>query len=139
MSSYNAALLVAAALNFIAAALHFACIFWGTHGFRILGAGEPIVSMSAAGHGYPPFIAGVIGTVLSAWAAYALSGAGLIPALPYLRPVLTGITAVYVLRALAFPLLKPVFPGNSTTFWLVSSLICLLVGLVHLVGLIQTN
>lgn len=59
--------------------------------------------------------------------------------MPYLRPVLTGITAVYVLRALAFPLLKPVFPGNSTTFWLLSSLICLLVGLVHLVGLIQTN
>ena len=137
MSIYNIPLLLGAALSLIAAALHFACIFWGTNGFRFLGAGEPIVSMSAAGHWYPPFIAFVIGAVLSTWALYALSGSGVIPPLPYLRPALVGITAIYLLRAVAFPLLKPAFPGNSATFWLITSAICLVIGLTHLLGLIQ--
>ena len=137
MHSFSTSLLVGAALSLVAAILHFACIFWGTNGFRFLGAGEPIVSMSAAGHWYPPFIAFVIGTVLTAWAFYALSGAGVISPLPFLRVVLVGITTVYLLRAVAFPLLKPVFPGNSTTFWLVTSGISLLIGLAHLAGLIQ--
>lgn len=137
MLNYNLPLLLGAALSLIAALVHFACIPWGANGFRFLGAGEPIVSMSAARHWYPPLVAFVIGTVLSIWATYALSGAGLLPPLPYLRLALVGITAVYLLRALAFPLLKPAFPGNSTTFWLVTSAICLVIGLAHLVGLIQ--
>ena len=137
MHTYNLPLLFGAALSFAAALLHFACIPWGANGFRFLGAGEPIVSMAAAGHWYPPVIAFVIGAVLLVWAAYALSGAGVLPALPYVRVVLAGVTAVFLLRALAFPLLKPAFPGNSTAFWLVTSGICLLIGLVHLVGLIQ--
>jgi hypothetical protein len=48
---------------------------------------------------------------------------------------LLAITAVYLARALAFPLLRPLFPGNSSTFWLVSSGLCLLLGAVHLYGL----
>ena len=137
MHTYNLPLLFGAALSFAAALLHFACILWGAGGFRFLGAGEPIVGMAAAGHWYPPFIAFVIGAVLSVWGVYALSGAGLVPALPYVRVVLVGITAVYLLRALAFPLLKPAFPENSMAFWLITSAICLVMGLTHLVGLIQ--
>lgn len=135
--NYNLPLLLGSVLSIGVALLHFACIPWGTDGFRFLGAGEPIVSMSAAGHWYPPLVAFVIGTVLSVWAIYALSGAGLLPPLPYLRLALVGITAVYLLRAVTFPLLKPAFPGNSTTFWLVTSVICLVIGCVHLLGLIQ--
>lgn len=137
MHNYNTPLLIGTSFSLAVAILHFACIFWGANGFRFLGAGEPIVSRSAAGHWYPPFIAFVIGAVLAIWALYALSGSGVIPTLPYLRLVLVGITGIYLLRAVAFPLLKPAFPGNSTTFWLVTSAICLVIGLVHLVGLIQ--
>lgn len=137
MNNYNTPLLFGAALSFMAALLHFACIPWGANGFRFLGAGEPIVSMSAEGHWYPPFIAFVIGTILTVWAIYALSGAGRIAPLPYLRLVLSGITAIYLIRALAFPLLKPAFPDNSMTFWLVTSGICLVIGMAHLIGLFQ--
>lgn len=93
--------------------------------------------MSAAGHWYPPLAAFVTGMVLSVWSIYALSGAGLLPPLPYLRLVLAGITAVYLFRAVAFPLLKPVFPGNSAAFWFTTSAICFAIGVAHLVGLIQ--
>lgn len=136
-SSWNAFLVLGAALSAIAAALHFACIFWGASGFRFLGAGEPIAQMAEEGHWYPSFIAFAIGVLLTVWAAYALSGAGLLMQLPFVRLVLSAITGIYLLRALAFPLLKPAFPGNSDTFWMVTSGICLVIGLIHLVGLRQ--
>ena len=72
-----------------------------------------------------------------AWSAFALSGAGLIPKLPLLRLALCAITAVYLLRAVAYPVIAPYFPGNSTAFWLWSSGICLVIGIVHLIGLRQ--
>lgn len=136
-SSWNAYLVLGAALSAVAAALHFACIFWGAPGFRFLGAGESIAQMAEAGHWYPSFIAFVIGTILTVWSAYALSGAGLLMPLPFARLVLSAITGIYLLRALAFPMLKPAFPENSDTFWLVTSGICLFLGLIHLVGLRQ--
>ncbi len=137
MPTYNIPLLFGATFSFTAAALHFACIVWGANGFRLLGAGEPIVSMSAAGHWYPPVIAFVIGVVLSGWGIYALSGSGVIAPLPYLRQTLAVIAIIYLVRALAFPLLKPLFPGNSDTFWIVTSTICMIIGLTYLVGLAQ--
>lgn len=137
MMTYNTFLIVGAAFSQMAAVLHFSCMFWGANGFRLLGAGEPIVSLAAAGHWYPRLVAFALGVLLSAWALYALSGARVIAPLPYARAVLTGITAIYLIRALAFPLIKPAFPGNSAAFWLISSSICLVIGLVHLIGLVQ--
>jgi hypothetical protein len=93
--------------------------------------------MAEKGHWYANFIAFAIGALLAVWAVYALSGAGLLMRLPFVRLVLSVITGIYLLRAVAFPLLKPAFPENSGTFWIVTSGICLVIGLVHLAGLRQ--
>lgn len=135
--SFNIPLFIGAIFSATAALFHFACIIWGAPLFRTMGAGEPIASMAARGHWYPTFLALAIGTMLLIWAAYALSGAGMIIQLPYLKFILSIITCIYLLRAITFPILKPLFPGNSDTFWWVSSMICLIVGLLHLFGLIQ--
>jgi len=84
----------------------------------------------------PTLVTLFISGVLAVWAVYALGGAGVIGALPFTGLVLPAICAVYLGRALAFPWLKPAFPGNSPTFWWVSSGICLVIGLVHLYGVI---
>lgn len=135
--SYNGFLALGAILSAAAAALHFACLIWGAPLFRFLGAGESIAQMSEKGHWYANFMAFAIGVLLSVWAAYAFSGAGLLMRLPFVKLVLCAITGAYFLRAVAFPLLKPAFPENSDTFWLVTSGICLLIALVHLAGLRQ--
>ena len=100
-----------------------------------MGAGPRMAELAAAGHWYPPVITVVIAGALFVWSAYALSGAGVIRRLPLLRTVLVAITAVFVLRGFARPVLEPFFPGNSDTFWFWSSAICLAIGLLHLVGL----
>ncbi|MBV8247173.1 MAG: hypothetical protein JO200_01860 [Comamonas sp.] len=127
LSSITAAMLDAAA-----AVAHFACIFWGAPGLRLLGAGERLARLAEAGHWYPPVISAAIGALLSLLAAYALSGAGLLGPLPGLRPTLVLAGAVFLARAAAAPWLRPFFQGNSARFWIVSSAICLALGLLHL-------
>ena len=130
-------LAVGAALSALAALLHLGCIAFGAPWYRFLGAGERMAQMAAAGHWYPTTAALVIASVLSLWSLYALSGAGAVRRLPLLRTVLCAITGVYLLRGVAFAPLMAYFPGNSLSFWYVTSAICLMFGIVHAIGVRQ--
>ena len=137
---FNAAnpfLLAGAALSAVAALLHLACIAFGASWYRFMGAGTQMVKMVSNGHWYPTVVTLFIAAVLSVWSLYALSGAGVIARLPFLRLALCAITAVYLLRALAFPELIAQIPGNSMVFWVCSSTICFVIGVVHCIGLYQ--
>jgi len=136
MSMGSISLTLAAAACAAAAMLHFACIPWGAAGYRFLGAGEAVASAVAAGDRRPHISAVIVGILLLVAASYALSGAGMISSLPFLRPVLFIVAAILLARAAAFPLLRPMFPGNSNLFWLVSSTAAGALGLLFLLGAI---
>lgn len=133
----NLALMIGGTLSALAAAAHLGCIFFGAPWYRFLGAGEPMVRLVEAGSTYPAKITALITAVLLVWSAYAFSGAGLLPKLPLLRPILCAITLVYLARGFLFFPLMPRFPGNSLTFWLVSAAICATIGVAHALGLRQ--
>ena len=131
----NPYLLTGAALSAIAALLHLGCILFGPSWYRFFGAGERMAQLSAAGHITPTLITTGIATILAVWSLYALSGAGLIPRLPLLRAGLSIITGIYLLRGMAGFVLAAVAPGErSFAFWCWSSLICLVIGVLYLVG-----
>jgi hypothetical protein len=136
-ASYNFALIIAATLSGLAALLHIAIIFGGPTWYRFFGAGEKFATASAAGNWYPAFVTAGIASVLAVWAAYALSGAGVIPPLPLLQLGLCIITAAYLLRGLAVVPLLVFFRNKATPFIVWSSLICVIYGAVHLYGLVQ--
>ncbi len=129
------ALAIGACLSAAAAVAHLACIVIGASAYRFMGAGEKMARAAEAGKVQPTLVTLAIAGVLSGWAVYALSGAGIIGRLPFTKLVLLVICSIYIGRAVAFPLLRAVFPENSETFWLVSSGICLCIGLVHAYGL----
>ncbi len=135
--SRNSFLIIGAALSALAALLHVGCVIFGAPWYRFLGAGERMARMAAAGHWYPTVLTLGIVALLSLWSLYALSGAGVIRRLPLVRPALCIITSIYMLRAVAFAPFHRYFPGNSTSFWLWSSAICCVIGVVLLVGLLQ--
>ena len=137
MTSFNPYLAVGGVLSAIAAALHVVIIVGGATWYRFFGAGEGMASRAQAGEWYPPLLTSGIALVLAGWALYAFSGAGLVRPLPFLRPILTGITAVYLLRGLALVPLLIHAGGSVSAFWWWSSMICLVYGIVHLVGLGQ--
>ena len=131
----NPYLLAGAALSAIAALLHLGCIYFGPPWYRFFGAGERMAQLSAAGHITPTLITLGIAAVLTTWSLYALSGAGVIPRLPLIRAGLSVIAGVYLLRGVAGFVLAAVAPGErSVGFWVWSSLICLFIGALYLVG-----
>ena len=130
------ALYVGGVLSLVAGLLHFACIFIGAPAFRFLGAGEDLAKAAERGLLFPSFVAFGIGSVLVVWSAYAFSAIGVGPSLPLTKYALAAISFVYLARALGFPLLQTMFPDNSFTFWLVTSAICLVMGLSYLLGLL---
>lgn len=134
----NKLLVLAASLSAIAGLLHLGCIYFGGPWYRFMGAGEQMARLAEAGSSRPTVITLFIACVLFAWSLYALSGAGVIRRLPLLRSALCAITAVYLVRGFAFVPLMSVIPGRSLDFWLWSSAICALFGVVHAVGLWQS-
>ncbi len=116
---------------------HLTCILIGAPAYRFMGAGERMIRVAEAGRLRPTLVTLTIAGVLLLWAAYALSGAGIIGRLPMTKLALSVICSIYIARAVAFPFLKPLFPGNSNTFWRVSSGICGFIGLVHLYGMLS--
>lgn len=135
--SYNIPLIAGAALSAIAALLHICVIFGGPAWYRFFGAGERMAKGAAAGHLYPALVTLLIACVLGTWSAYALSGAGVLQPLPLLALVLPAITAVYLLRGLVVVVLFVFDRRRLTGFWVWSSVICLVFGVVHLIGLIE--
>jgi hypothetical protein len=131
------ALIAGGTLTAIAAVAHLACIVMGAPAYRFMGAGEHMARAVEAGKLKPTLVTLAIAAVLLGWAIYAFSGAGVIGPLPFTGFVLPAACAVYLARAVGFPLLKPRFPENSTAFWLWSSGICLVLGLLYAFGSIH--
>ncbi|BBB07320.1 hypothetical protein [Sphingopyxis sp. EG6] len=130
-------LLIGGALSVAAALLHIACIFGGPDWYRFFGAGEGLARAAARGDWTPTLITLAISVVLLIWAAYAFSGAGILPRLPLLRTGLVSITAIYLLRGLVFLPLHLWRPQHTDSFAIWSSAIVLFYGTVYAIGTIK--
>lgn len=130
----NKLLLLGAGCSGVAALAHLGCIIFGGDWYRFFGAGEQMAQMAEAGDVYPSIVTSVLVIILFIWALYGLSAAGVIRKLPLIRTALLLISGIYLLRGVSFVFLMPMFPENSVTFWLVSSGICLTIGLFYAVG-----
>lgn len=133
----NILLVLAGVLNAIAAAIHIGCIIFGASWYRFFGAGEQMVTLSERGSLKPTIITSTIIFILLIWALYAFSAAGLIDTLPFTRLVLIVIIAIYLIRGIIGFLFINNPIGRSPKFWLWSSIVCLLFGMIHLIGLEQ--
>lgn len=133
----NLTLIVAASLSAIASLLHIGIIFGGASWYRFFGAGEKFARAAEAREIYPAIVTAGIALVLALWAAFALSGAGAIVRLPYLKLALVAISTIYLLRGLAIIPLALFAREQVSPFWLWSSGICLGYGVVHVVGVYQ--
>ena len=94
--------------------------------------------MAEDGHWYPTVVTSSIVLVLSLWSLYGLSGAKVLFRLPLLKLGLVVISLIYLVRGVAFVAIMQMFPENSLTFWLVSSGICLTMGILYSVGTYQS-
>ncbi len=134
-------LIIAGSLSLLAAVLHIGVVIGGPGWYRFFGAGETMAQMAGNGSLKPMIITLGIATVLVVWGAYAWSGAGVLPSMPFIKMVLSVITAIYLVRGVGglvapFVTNHPQIRQNSIAFWVWSSVICLIIGVFHLMGII---
>ena len=134
MKQTNKLLLFGGLLSGIAALLHIAIIIGGPQWYRFFGAGEELALMAEKGSWYPAVLTFGIAVVLLFWALYAFSGASLIKRFPLLKAGLVVISAVYLIRGLAFIPVYIVKPEIVDDFLIWSSLICLVYGFSYAIG-----
>ncbi|MGI8510213.1 MAG: hypothetical protein ACR2MQ_12895 [Gemmatimonadaceae bacterium] len=137
----NRLLLSGGLLTGVASLLHVAIIFGGPDWYRFFGAGERMAQLAARGSTYPTVVTAGIAAILSVWALYALSGAGVIRRLPFLRSALVLIAAIYLVRGLlgvpAVLFLDQPYANElraRMTFMAVSSLVCICLGFCYAIG-----
>ena len=125
--------------------LHICIVMGGGDWYRFWGAGEKLALMAEQGSSYPAILTLAIAGVFAVWAGYAFSGAGVIPALPLRKVVLSLISATYLLRGVAgIPLLflsqGPYAQelGQRMAFMLATSIFSLAFGVLHAVGTKQS-
>tara|TARA_B110000196_G_scaffold285435_1_gene268525 strand:- start:444 stop:863 length:420 start_codon:yes stop_codon:yes gene_type:complete len=135
----NVMLILAGTMSLIAAALHLGCIYFGASWYRLFGAGEHMALMAEQGSIKPTLITLSITLVLMTWSLYAFSAAGAIIKLPFIRVILMLITAIYIFRGVAGYFFMNTPLGRTPEFWIWSLSICLIIGLVHLIGLKQAR
>ncbi|MFN3749463.1 MAG: hypothetical protein ACK4SJ_12335 [Sphingorhabdus sp.] len=133
-TSPNLWLIAAGAFSLLASLLHLACILGGPAWYNFFGAGDKMVRMAMQGSWIPAAITFAIAVVLAVWAAYAFSGAGLLPRLPMPGIVLVLISALLLFRATLFFVRETWRPDLSFNFMLWSSLIVLALGVCFTVG-----
>ena len=128
-------LLCGASLSLLAALLHVGVILGGPDWYRFFGAPESYAVAAQRGSIVPALVTSGIAAVLALWAAFAASGSGVIERLPLLRTALVAITAIYLLRGLLIiPVVLTVpYPQGAFDYW--SSVIVLVYGIIHAVGL----
>ena len=129
-------LILAGCCSLAASIAHILIIIGGPAWYRFFGAGEPFALAAERGELWPAAVTFGIATVLAIWAAYAFSGAGMLPRLPLLRIALLAITVIYTLRGLV--LFAPSMLGRpdlSQTFLTWSSVIVLGFAIVHGIGI----
>lgn len=124
-----------------AALLHLAIIAGGPAWYRFFGAGERMARMASRGSPFPAVVTAGIAAVLTVWALYAFSGAGVIRRLPLLRPALALIAAVFLARGLlGVPVVlltdDPYMNELRArmTFMVVTSAVCVFLGVCYAAG-----
>ena len=150
MSQFHRTYLLAAGSAMVAGALlHIAIAFGGPSWYAFFGAPPGLVAMASTDSLRPLVSCVVIAAMLLACSAYAYSGAGIMRGLPGLRVALALIGAGLIVRGIAFVPIVALQPhllsglcGNChevNSFVLVTSTICLVVGLGYAVGAVRAH
>ncbi|MEW8292682.1 MAG: hypothetical protein AB2672_19370 [Candidatus Thiodiazotropha endolucinida] len=134
MAGLNRPLLWGGTLSLLAAILHIAIIIGGPTWYRLFGAGEQFARLAEQGSPLPDTMTAIIALILLLCSLYAFAGAGLVHRLPWLRSILMLITAVYLIRGMALLPLALFIPQAVDIFLILSSLICMVIGMLHFSG-----
>jgi hypothetical protein len=99
------------------------------------GVKSPLAEQAIRGSTGTQIATAVLAVIFAVWSLYAFSGAGLIGTLPWLKPILIVIGAIYVLRSLAiFTEVNTVRNDGAPIQIVFFSIISFVTGLLYILG-----
>lgn len=123
--------------NFLVALLHLIIVFFlGAEGYRTFGAGEEFAVLTEQGSLVPDAITLGIALIFTLFGFYSLSGNQSFSELPLLKWGLILIASIYTIRGLG-GLPMYFFMNYNGSLMLYSSIISLLIGVFHILGIRQ--
>ncbi len=99
------------------------------------GATSPLAEQAISGSFGTQIATAALALIFAIWSLYAFSGAGLIGLLPWLKPILIAIGAIYLLRSLAiFPEINMVRTQGAPVQIIFFSATSFVTGLLYILG-----
>jgi len=134
---HNYALVAGGYFSLAFAALQVTGIWWSPSAIRYLGGPADLSVQKPVAYA---LLCLAVAAIVAVFGLYALSGAGQIRRLPFLRSGLITITAIYLLRGILFiPQLPVVWKHPHLVRFLVFSLVSLCVGVLYLAGVMYLH
>lgn len=120
-------------INFLIAIGHLAGLIWAKQMFEVTGVGKEMAELSVVHSSLPYLLTVFAAIIFLIFGLYGLSADNKFKKLPFLKPVIFLIAAIYLFRGLGklvFDTLKGTNSATETTY----SLVALTVGLLFLIG-----
>lgn len=126
--------LIATAISFFGALIHWVAPFVGVDWYRFLTSPQWVVESAKAHTWQAPVGAAVVGTLMFMCGLYACSGAGLIKRIPLLRTALCFIALLCIVRGALIFLFLVKIPERLTAFDITASFVWLIAGICFALG-----
>ena len=128
------ALLLGGLIAVVTAVAHMSCIVFGPSCFKAQLAPPHIIRSAMEGTSTAAIETTIVSSLFLACALFAVSGAGLIRRLPFLKSALITISIICLVRGLATIPLSFYEPVLKSTYGIISGFIWFLAGCLYLYG-----
>ena len=120
-------------INILIAIGHIVGLFWADKMFEVTGIGPEMAELSQTHSSLPYLITILVAIVFFIFGIYGLSADDKFKELPFLKPVIFLISAIFLFRGLS-ELIADEIRGTNSTNETVYSFIAMAIGLLFLIG-----
>lgn len=121
-------------INIVIAVGHIVGLFWADKMFEVTGIGKEMIELSKTHPSLPYLLTIFVAIVFCIFGLYGLSADNKFKKLPFLKPVIFIIAAIYLVRGIGELLLNAVNTKENLVLEVSYSLIAVCIGLLFLIG-----
>ena len=121
-------------INIVIALGHLIGLFWAEKMFEVTGIGKEMVELAQTHSSLPYLLTVFVAVFFFIFGLYGLSADGKLKELPYLKPIIFIIAAIYLFRGIGELIVDMQIQQANAFLETLYSLIAIVIGLLFLIG-----
>ena len=121
-------------INIVIALGHLIGLFWAEKMFEVTGIGKEMVELAQTHSSLPYLLTVFVAVFFFIFGLYGLSADGKLKELPYLKPIIFVIAAIYLFRGIGELIADMQIQQANASLETLYSLIAIAIGLLFLIG-----